>query len=222
MHKAASRALCLLAALAASAALAQGDARRGAAAFRACIACHAIEPGVQGSGPSLAGVWGRKAGSLEAFPRFSEPLKRSGIVWDEKALDAWLRDTQALVPGNYMSVPGLRDARARADLIAFLRTAGDDKSPGAAPRTALPDLKRAPQSALVKAIRHCRDTYYVTNGEDRMRPYWEFNLRFKTDASASGPAPGAPVLVSQGMQGDRAQVVFARPGEISSFIREAC
>jgi cytochrome c len=52
--------------------------------------------------------------------------------------------------------------------------------------------------------------------------YWEFNLRFKTDASPRGPAPGKPVLVGQGMQGDQAQVVFARSAEISAFIREGC
>jgi len=53
-------------------------------------------------------------------------------------------------------------------------------------------------------------------------PFWEFNLRFKTDSSPNGPAPGKPVLVGQGMQGDRAQVVFSAPEEISSFIRKGC
>ena len=50
--------------------------------------------------------------------------------------------------------------------------------------------------------------------------FWEFNLRFKTDTSPSGPAPGKPVLVGQGMQGDRAEAVFASPREIAQFIRE--
>jgi cytochrome c len=62
----------------------------------------------------------------------------------------------------------------------------------------------------------------VTNAKDQTRAFWEFNLRFKTDSSPSGPEPGKPVLVSQGMQGDRAQVVFSKPAEISSFIRERC
>ncbi len=211
-----------LAALVAAAAHGAGDAERGARAFRACVACHSLEPGAQRTGPSLAGLWGRKAGSLEAFARYSEPLRRSGIVWDGKTLDAWLHDTQALVPGNYMLVQGIGDARARSDLVAFLRAASHGEPAARTPRSTLPGLKRAPQSARIKAIRHCRDTYFVTNGEDVTRPYWEFNLRFKTDSSPSGPEPEAPVLVGQGMQGDRAQAVFSRPGEISAFIREGC
>lgn len=48
---------------------------------------------------------------------------------------------------------------------------------------------------------------------------WEFNLRIKTDSGARGPAPGKPVITGAGMRGDRANVVFASPGEISGFIK---
>lgn len=74
----------------------------------------------------------------------------------------------------------------------------------------------------VAAIRHCRDTYWVTTGSGRVIPYWEFNLRFKTDSSERGPAPGKPVMVPAASMGDRAQVVFAEPREISDFIRSQC
>ncbi|MGH8629850.1 MAG: c-type cytochrome, partial [Burkholderiales bacterium] len=199
-----------------------GDVNRGAQAFRACTACHALEPERNLTGPSLSGVWGRKAATLASFLRFSDALKKSGFAWNEQTLDAWLRNPEAMVRGNYMLFPGLGDARARSDLIAFLRAASDGSGPRVAKTPALPDLKKAPPEATVAAIRHCGDTYYVTNGEGETRPFWDFNLRLKTDASARGPAPGKPVLVGSGMQGDRAQVVFAHPGEISGFIREAC
>ena len=51
---------------------------------------------------------------------------------------------------------------------------------------------------------------------------WGFNLRYKSDSSSRGPREGQPVLVGQGMRGDRAQVVFASPAEISEFIRKEC
>jgi cytochrome c len=206
----------------AGAAGAAGDAQRGARVFGACAACHTLESERHITGPSLAGVWGRKAGSLETYRRYSDALKRSGLVWDEATLDAWLRDPQKAVPGNAMQFPGLPDERARADLVAFLKAAAEGKAPRARQAQALPELKAASPASTVASIRHCGDSYFVTNGKGETLAFWEFNLRFKTDSSASGPLPGKPVMVGQGMQGDRAQVVFAKPGEISSFIREGC
>ena len=215
-------AAAVVALLSAGAAFAAGDAQRGARAFQACAACHALEPGRHMTGPSLGRIWGRKAASEEDFQRYSEALKRSGIVWSEASLDKWLANPQTAVPGNLMSFEGVRDEQARADLIALLRAASEGKAPRAAQARPRPDLKKAPPAATVTAIRRCGDSYFVTNGANETAPYWEFNLRFKTDASPSGPAPGKPVLVGQGMQGDRAQVVFARPAEISALIREGC
>jgi cytochrome c len=212
----------LVAFLVAGAASAAGDAERGARVFSACIACHSLEPDRHLTGPSLAGVWGRKAADTATYRRYSDVLKKSGVVWNEQALDAWLRDPQKLVPGNSMQFPGLPDERARGDLIAFLKAASEGKAARVPKAPALPDLKKASPIAAVASIRHCGDSYFVTNAKDQTRAFWEFNLRFKTDSSPSGPQPGKPVLVSQGMQGDRAQVVFSNPGEISSFIREGC
>jgi len=200
----------------------EGDSIRGARAFRACAACHAMEPGRHLTGPSLAGVWGRKAATAPGYLRYSPALRDSGIVWDQASLNRWLEDPERAVPGNYMLFRGIGDAGARADLIAYLRAASAGDAPPVRGAPALPDLKHAPRAARVTALRHCGDTYFVTNGEGETAPFWEFNLRFKTDSSSSGPAPGRPVIVSQGMRGDRAQVVFARLEEITSFIREDC
>ena len=214
--------LGMFASAAAGAGSAAGDKARGARAFSACAACHSLEPGRNLTGPSLAGFWGRKAGTLGSFLRYSRALKDSALVWNEQTLDRWLRSPEALVQGNFMRFDGIKDDRVRADLIAFLETASEPGSPLAGKPRAFPDLRSAPPDARIVAIRHCKDTYYVTNGARKTRPFWEFNLRFKTDGSASGPAPGAPVMVGQGMQGDRAQVVFSNPGEISGFIRDGC
>ena len=72
------------------------------------------------------------------------------------------------------------------------------------------------------AIRHCRDTYKVTTGNGKARDFWERNLRFKTDSSEDGPEKGAPAIVDAGMMGDRADVIFAGPEEISTYVERKC
>jgi cytochrome c len=85
-----------------------------------------------------------------------------------------------------------------------------------------PDLKEVPPAGQVRSIKHCGDTYTVETADGKSEKVWEFNLRFKTDSSKLGPAPGKPVIVGAGMQGDRASIVFASPNEIAKSIRQAC
>ena len=206
---------------ASSFAYAAGDAARGAQAFRACAACHSLAPEEHRTGPSLAAVYGRKAGSAGGFRRYSEALRKADVVWNENTLDAWLRDPAAFIPGNTMTYRGLPEGSARADLIAYLRAVSEGKA--AAPKTSeLPDLKAAGAGQRVKAVAHCADTYRVILDDGRSFAFWEFNLRFKTDSSRHGPRKGMPVIVGTGMGGDRAQIVFAAPEEISAFIRKEC
>ena len=107
---------------AAGTARADGDAARGEKKFEECAACHKIAPGEDNVGPSLHGVFGRKAGTLTDF-RYSPALKRSGITWTSQTLDTFLADPQKVVPANRMPYAGLADASERADLIAYLRKA---------------------------------------------------------------------------------------------------
>jgi cytochrome c len=103
-------------------ALADGDAARGEKKFEECAACHKIAPGEDNVGPSLHGVFGRKAGTLADF-RYSPALKRSGITWTAQTLDTFLADPQKVIPANRMPYAGLADASDRADLIAYLQKA---------------------------------------------------------------------------------------------------
>ena len=206
-----------------------GDPAEGARLFRACAACHSLDPGQHRTGPSLAGVFGRKAGTAEGFRRYSPALKDANVVWNEETLDPWIADPQAFIPGNRMAFRGLPDARERADLIAYLADA--ERQTAEAPQggmmggmggSELPDLKTLGPEHQVTAIRYCEDTYDVATADGANEPYWEFNLRLKTDGSERGPAPGKPIMVGAGMMGDRASVVFASPKEISPFIKEEC
>jgi cytochrome c len=100
----------------------QGDAKRGEKVFENCRACHAADGQANEVGPALRGVVGRKAGERDDF-RYSPALKRSGIVWNAKTLDAFIADPQQVIPGNRMPFSGLPDAKERADLIAYLTQA---------------------------------------------------------------------------------------------------
>jgi cytochrome c len=100
-------------------ALADGDPVRGEARFQDCAACHKLEAGVNEVGPSLHGIFTRKAGELADF-RFSPAMKRSGINWTPETLDKYIADPQALIPANRMAYAGMADAGDRADLVAYL------------------------------------------------------------------------------------------------------
>lgn len=104
--------------LLASAAHAQ-NAQRGQKLFEECAACHSIERGVNGVGPSLAGMLGRKAGENPEF-RYSPALRRSGITWNVEKLGEFVADPQKVIPDNRMPYSGMPDAGSRADLLAYL------------------------------------------------------------------------------------------------------
>jgi cytochrome c len=212
-------------------AVADGDAQEGAKLYRACAACHSMVPGRHMTGPSLAGVWDRNAGTAEGFPRFSEALKASGVTWNAETLDAWLADPRAFIPNNRMTFAGIGNAKARADLIAYVRavSTGQAKMGGGAGgmmsgmmSSDVPSLKQPTPNQQVTAIRHCGDTYSVTTASGETQQFWERNLRFKTDSSADGPPKGKPALLGAGMMGDRASVIFAQPSEISALIESRC
>ena len=214
----------------------KGSAPRGQRVFGACAACHSLQPDKNMTGPSLGNLWNRKAGSLTSFSRYSPALKRSDIVWNDQTLDEWIKDPQHLVPGNEMTFAGIKDAQPRADLLAFLKEAqkGDSQTAqqeggqmggmmgGMMGGGQVPNLKKPYSAQRVQTITYCKDTYTVTTANGRARQFWERNLRLKTDASEDGPEKNAPALVDAGMMGDRADVIFADPSEISPFITPKC
>jgi cytochrome c len=216
-------------AFASTAAAADGDAGRGQQLYlRACAACHSLKPDTNMTGPSLAGLFGRKAGSLSSFSRYSPAMKAAQHVWDDGTLDTWLTDPAAMIPGNRMTFPGIKDARAREDLLAFLKDrtalghAGESNQSDGMMDDAAPNLRQLTPKQRVAAISHCRDTYRVTTSDGQTMDYWERNIRFKTDTSDIGPVRGAPAIVGAGMAGDRASVIFSAPEEISAWIKPSC
>lgn len=114
--------LTAAAALAARAAMADGDATKGQTVFkRTCAVCHTAEAGKNKIGPSLFGVVGRKSGSIEGF-NYSAAMKGANITWGPDTLDAYLADPKKTVPGNRMPYAGLKKADERQNVIAYLAT----------------------------------------------------------------------------------------------------
>jgi cytochrome c len=214
------------------AAEAGNPAALGKELFKACVACHSIEPGRHMTGPSLASIWGRKAGTVEGFTRYSDALKQADVIWDEPSLDAWLANPKTFIPGNRMTFHGIPEEARRLDLIAYLRLVSEEDpaqrqeaegTTGGMMGQGQPlDLKALEANNRITSIAYCGDTYTVAAETGEAYVFWEFNLRFKTDGSDLGPLPGHPVIIPSGMSGDRASVIFASPGEISAFIEKTC
>lgn len=115
---------------AAGAAQAAGDAAAGKDVFKECMACHTVEAGKNKVGPSLNGVVGRKAGSIDGF-KYSKPMQEksaSGFTWTPENVAAFIKAPKEVVPGTTMSFAGLANAAkykadpdtAAANLIAYL------------------------------------------------------------------------------------------------------
>jgi len=203
---------------------AAGDATRGARLFHPCAHCHSTAPGEHLVGPSLAKVFNARAASVEGFTQYSEAMKKSGKTWDAETLDKWIAAPAQFIPGNTMAFPGVRNAKAREDLVAYLKAVSDGTAPARPAHEAAPriDLSKAPPEGQVRSITLCKDTYTVETADGHREKVAESNLRFRTDSSELGPSPGKPVAIGAGRNQDGGFVIFASPAEISGFIRRGC
>jgi cytochrome c len=213
-----------------------GNPNRGQRIFGACAACHSLQSDQNMTGPSLADLWNRKAGSVVSFNRYSPAMQSSNILWNDKTLDEWIADPQHLIAGNQMTFAGIKDSQQRADLLAFLtdatkKTAQTSERDGMGGMGGMggmmgggqvPNLKHPDPAVRVQAVTYCKDTYTISTANGQTRKFWERNIRLKTDSSGDGPEKNAPGLVPAGMMGDRADVIFADPSEISGFIKPDC
>jgi cytochrome c len=128
-------ALCLWAALTAAesaAASEPGDAETGRKAFRACSACHTVDPGAPSTiGPNLFGLVGRDIAGVEGFA-YSGALRALEGSWTAENLDRFIADPTGVAPGTRM-VMKVVDPAQRADLVAYLATLREGASVAAAP-----------------------------------------------------------------------------------------
>jgi cytochrome c len=107
-----------------SAAVAGGDAAKGANVFKRCAICHTIAPGGPNRvGPNLHGLFDRPAGKQTGYS-YSAGLAKANFRWDDAKLDKWLARPQGYIAGAKMpiNVPNPQD---RADVISYLHKAAE-------------------------------------------------------------------------------------------------
>ena len=97
-----------------------GSAEAGEKVFKQCLACHAVQAGVNKVGPSMHGIIGRTAGQVAGY-NYSAANKASGKVWDPETMFAYLEAPQKFMPGTKMAFAGLKKPQDRADVIAYLK-----------------------------------------------------------------------------------------------------
>ncbi|TLU72074.1 cytochrome c oxidase assembly protein [Lichenicoccus roseus] len=95
------------------------DAAAGRTLFAAdCAGCHALDHAIEG--PRLAGVYGRRAGSVPGYP-YTPALAGARITWDDRSLERWLSGPRAFIPGTAMP-DAIDDPVGRRDIIAYLHS----------------------------------------------------------------------------------------------------
>ena len=101
-------------------AFADGDKAKGEKTFAKCKACHSLDAGKNGVGPSLQGVVGRKSGTGAGF-KYSQAMIDKALVWNKDNLEKYLKDPKGFVPGGKMIFAGLKGDEAD-DVIAYLQS----------------------------------------------------------------------------------------------------
>ena len=100
-----------------------GDATAGEVVFKKCAVCHVADTDKNKVGPSLNGLFGRKAGTHPDF-RYSPAMLAAGeggLVWDDATLRDYLHDPRKKVKGTKMMFPGLKDDVDIANVVAYLK-----------------------------------------------------------------------------------------------------
>lgn len=97
------------------------NADTGKRQFGPCTSCHTVEAGGPNKvGPNLNGIMGRKSGSKADFA-YSDAMKKAGITWDDAAIEKYITNPQAFLPGNKMAYLGVPKPEVRANIIAYLK-----------------------------------------------------------------------------------------------------
>jgi cytochrome c len=90
---------------------------------RTCVACHTVNAtAARRVGPSLFGIFGRKTGNDEGFPRYTPANKNANLTWDRETLDKYLTNPKAVIPGTNMNFNGVPRAEERKALIDYLES----------------------------------------------------------------------------------------------------
>ncbi len=109
--------------------MANANAEKGAQVFKQCATCHTIDKGGANKvGPNLYGVVNRNHAAHEGFNYSAGMKAKAGDKWTFDALNDFIMNPKAAVPGTAMSFAGLKKDSDRGDLLAYLREQADTKA----------------------------------------------------------------------------------------------
>ncbi len=86
-----------------------------------CRNCHANDPAKQSYGPSLVGIVGRKAGTIDGFA-YSDAMKTSGIVWTEDTLRSWIAYNTGFMPETRIKHMAITDKNEQDFILTYLKS----------------------------------------------------------------------------------------------------
>lgn len=203
----------------------------GGFAFNQCYFCHSLKPDVHLTGPSLANLWGKKAGNVKGFELYSDALKKSNITWNEKSLEKWIRDAQKFAPGTTMPNIKYSDEKDIQSIVDFFKIAMKKDGYQKIISEKLIDEKlaigqlpkhiRHPENIIsVKSVDSCGSGYSVELTNGTIKKIWKLNLGLKVMSGEFGPKENQPILVPTGSMGDRFDIIFHSLKELSSTITD--
>jgi cytochrome c len=193
--------------------------KKGAAQFSKCYFCHSLKASVHMTGPSLAGIWNAKAASQKDFELYSDSLKKSGLVWDEKTMQNWLRNPKHLVPGTSMTYDFAGDDESLENLIEFLKVAtvpdgyktvlnkkwiSKEFADGQRPRSWI----EPSDDQVVEKIEYCKSIYTIYRKASGVSKYWEENINLRVSASDRNGGIKSIRILPTGSLGDRFLILF--------------
>lgn len=109
--------------------LAAASVEKGATQAKKCAACHNFQEGAGAKvGPDLYGIVDRPVASVAGFG-YSAAMKAKGGEWTPLALNKFLTNPKADVPGTAMAFAGIGKEAERADLIAYLNSLSHSPKP---------------------------------------------------------------------------------------------
>ena len=106
-----------------------GTVDNGKDVFKKCAACHTVDKGgAHKQGPNLYGIVGRDVGKV-AGAKYSAPMQAKGGKWTLEALQDYIYDPKATIPGNVMAFAGVKDNADLGSVILYLNTLADTPAP---------------------------------------------------------------------------------------------